>query len=156
MQCPSFLAHQRRICERIGHGRSNCRTLLGIKHSSSDNPIRLLLDDVEPSNLYGLFDEALAAIERAGALPSLTSLSGHTKIALVGRNISARISCRAGIARPANTPMGRSIIFILSWPPASSNPARPGFCLYDRNWPSLGKVTTSKTAKAEPPAAGSR
>src|SRR5271156_4164977 len=31
MQCPSFLSHQRQICEGIGHGRSNCQTLLGME-----------------------------------------------------------------------------------------------------------------------------
>jgi hypothetical protein len=99
-----------------------------------------MLDDVEPSSLYQLFDDALAAaVETAGALPSLTSLD-----------------CRAGIARPANKPVDRSIIFIPSWPPASSNPARIGFCLFDRNSSSPSKVTISKTVKAEPRAAGSR
>ena len=96
MPCSSFLSRQRRICERIGHGRSNFRALLGIKHIPSDNPIRVLLDDVEPSSLYGLFDDALAAVESAGALPSSTSLGGHTSIALDGTQFfcSNTLSCR--------------------------------------------------------------
>jgi hypothetical protein len=39
MQCPSFLSHQRQICEGIGHGRSNCQTLLGMERIPSDNHI---------------------------------------------------------------------------------------------------------------------
>ncbi len=39
-----------------------------------------MLDDVEPSSLYELFDDALAAVETAGASPSLTSLGGYTLI----------------------------------------------------------------------------
>ena len=96
MQCPSFLAHQRQICEGVGHGRSNCQTLFGMERIPTDNHIRAMLDEVEPSSLYGLFDDALAAIGRAGALPSLTSLGGHTLIALDGTQYfcSNKLSCR--------------------------------------------------------------
>ena len=54
-----------------------------------------MLDDVEPSSLYELFDAALAAVETAGALPSLTSLDGHTLIALDGTQYfcSNKLSC---------------------------------------------------------------
>ena len=84
MQCPLFLSHQRQICEGIGHGRSNCQTLVGMEHIPSDNHIRTMLDEIEPSILYRLFDDALAAVETAGALPSLTSLDGYTLIAVDG------------------------------------------------------------------------
>src|SRR5271167_305611 len=96
MQCPSFLSHQRQICEGIGHGRSNCQTLLGMERIPSDNHIRTMLDDVEPSSLYQLFDDALAAVETAGALPSLTSLDGYTLIALDGTQYfcSNKLSCQ--------------------------------------------------------------
>jgi hypothetical protein len=62
----------------------------------SDNHIRTMLDDIEPSSLYPLFDEVLAAVETAGALPSLTSLDGHTLIALDGTQYfcSNKLSCR--------------------------------------------------------------
>ena len=96
MQCPSFLAHQRQICEGVGHGRSNCQTLFGMERIPTASHIRAMLDVVEPSSLYGLFDDALAAIGRAGALPSLTSLGGHTLIALDGTQYfcSNKLSCR--------------------------------------------------------------
>ena len=62
----------------------------------SDNHIRTMLDDVEPSSLYQLFDDALAAVATAGALPSLTSLDGYTLIALDGTQYfcSNKLSCR--------------------------------------------------------------
>ena len=55
-----------------------------------------MLDDIEPSSLYRLFDDALAAVETAGALPSLTSLDGYTLIALDGTQYfcSNKLSCR--------------------------------------------------------------
>ena len=52
-----------------------------MEHIPSDNPIRVLLDGVEPSSLYGPFDDALAAVKSAGASPS-TCLDGCTSIAL--------------------------------------------------------------------------
>ena len=55
-----------------------------------------MLDDVEPSSLYELFDDALAALETAGALPSLTSPDGYTLIVLDGTQYfcSNKLSCR--------------------------------------------------------------
>jgi hypothetical protein len=96
MQSPSFLSHQRQICEGIGHGRSNCQTLLGMGDIPTDNHIRTMLDDVEPSSLFGLFDEVVAAAKAAGALPSLTSLGGHTLIAMDGTQYfcSNKLSCK--------------------------------------------------------------
>src|SRR5277367_3617926 len=70
-------------------------------------------------------------------------------------SIFVRTSCRAGIARRVSTPMVRSIIFTMSWPPASSSPARIGFCLCDRNSSSHRKITKSRIAKAALCAAGS-
>ena len=95
MQCPSFLSHQRQICKGVGHGRSNCQTLLTMEHIPSDNHIRTMLDDIEPASLYSVFDDVLAAVEGAGALPSLTSLDGHTLIAMDGTQYFAsdKLSC---------------------------------------------------------------
>jgi hypothetical protein len=71
MQSPSFLAHQRQLSAGAGQGRSNCQSLFGMAAIPCDNHIRDMLDFVEPSSLCGLFDEALAAVERAGALACL-------------------------------------------------------------------------------------
>ena len=96
MQSPSFLSHQRQLCQGMGQGRSNCQTLLGMDDIPSDNHIRAMLDGVEPSSLHGLFDDVLAAVEAAGALPSLTCLGGHTLIAMDGTQYfcSKNLSCR--------------------------------------------------------------
>lgn len=98
MQSPSFLAHQRQLSSGPGQGRSNCGTLLGMSGIPSDNHIRDMLDFVEPSSLYGLFDETLAAVERAGHLPGLNrldSLNGHTLIAFDSTQYfcSGKLSC---------------------------------------------------------------
>lgn len=95
MQSPSFLAHQRQLSAGVGQGRSNCETLLGMTRIPSDNHIRDMLDGVEPSSLDVLFDATLAAVERAGAVPSLSSLNGHTLIAFDGTQYfcSNKLSC---------------------------------------------------------------
>jgi len=95
MQSPSFLAHQIQLRAGAGHGRSNCETLFGMQSIPSDNHIRDMLDFVEPSSLAGLFDETLAAVERAGALTPLTRLDGRLLIALDGTEYfcSNKLSC---------------------------------------------------------------
>ena len=55
MQCPSFLAHQRRLEE--GHGRSNCQSLFGMGKIPSDNRIRDMLDPALPGLLNPVFFE---------------------------------------------------------------------------------------------------
>jgi hypothetical protein len=105
MQSPSFLAHQRQLCAGAGHGRSNCETLFAMGSIPSDNHIRDMLDFVEPSSLGGLFDDALAAVERSGALASLTSLDGRLLIALDGTEYfcSNKLSCpRCSTRKRAN------------------------------------------------------
>jgi len=96
MQSPSFLSHQNQLRAGAGHGRSNCETLFGMQSIPSDNHIRDMLDFVEPASLDGLFDEALAAVERAGALAPLTRLDGRLLIALDGTEYfcSNKLSCR--------------------------------------------------------------
>ena len=96
IQSPSFLSHQIQLRAGAGHGRSNCETLFGMQSIPSDNHIRDMLDFVEPVSLDGLFDEALAAVERAGALAPLTRLDGRMLIALDGTEYfcSNKLSCR--------------------------------------------------------------
>jgi hypothetical protein len=95
MQSPSFLAHQREFGKGVGRGRSNCETLFGMAAIPSDNHIRDMLDFVEPSSLYGLFDDTLAAVEQADALSSLRGLNGHVLIAFDGTQYfcSNKLSC---------------------------------------------------------------
>jgi hypothetical protein len=95
MQSPSFLSHQIQLRAGAGHGRSNCETLFGMESIPSDGHIRDMLDFVEPSSLDSLFDEALAAVERAGALSPLARLGGRLLIALDGTEYfcSNKLSC---------------------------------------------------------------
>ena len=115
-----------------------------------------MLDDVEPSSLYQLFDDALAAVETAGALPSLTSLDGYTLIALDRTQYfcSNKLSCRNCSTRKHAS--GQIDYFHTVVAASVVKPGKIGFCLFDRNSSSPSKVTISKTVKAEPRAAGSR
>src|ERR1700722_20272548 len=115
-----------------------------------------MLDDIEPSSLYRLFDDALAAVETAGALPSLTSLDGYTLIAVDGTQYlcSNKLSCQnCSTRKHAN---GQIVYFHTVVAASVVKPGKNWVCLYDQNSSSPSKVTTSKTAKAEPRAAGSR
>ena len=95
MQSPSFLSHQIQLRAGAGRGRSNCGTLFGMESIPSDGHIRDMLDFVAPSSLDALFDQALAAVERAGALSALTRLDGRLLIALDGTEYfcSNSLSC---------------------------------------------------------------
>lgn len=65
-QCPSFLEHQKLMQQR--YGLSNARTLFGIKDIPSDNHIRNLLDETQPSLLSSVFDDCFTALKRNGDL----------------------------------------------------------------------------------------
>jgi len=54
MQSPSFLDFQRTMQET--QGKNNAQTLFGVFKIPTDNPIRDLLDGVEPTEVYPLFD----------------------------------------------------------------------------------------------------
>jgi hypothetical protein len=74
MQSPSFLAHQRRLAEGPGCGRSNCETLFEI--IPSDNHVRAMLDPVAPDCFFPVFDVALEALEQSNGLSDCTFLTG--------------------------------------------------------------------------------
>jgi hypothetical protein len=101
MQSPSFLAHQRRLQE--GHGRSNCRTLFGLKKIPSDNHIRAmldpappaLLDPAPPALLDPVFADVMTQLEQSGGLQAFRRLGDHVLIALDGSEYfcSGKIAC---------------------------------------------------------------
>ncbi len=93
MQCPSFLAHQRRLAE--GYGQSNCETLFGIDRIPSDNHIRTMLDPVTPDAFHPVFEAVLEEIDQADRLAPFRRLGGHTLIALDGTEYftSSKIHC---------------------------------------------------------------
>ena len=53
MQSPSFLEHQRTIQDT--QGKDNAQTLFGVHQVPTDNPIRSLLDAVDPTQVYPMF-----------------------------------------------------------------------------------------------------
>ncbi len=72
LQSPSFLAHQRALEQN--RGRSNCQGLFGIDKIPTDNHIRDMLDPVAPAALFGLFTQAVAALEDGAALAAFRRL----------------------------------------------------------------------------------
>ena len=93
MQSPSFLSHQRHLAQ--GRGRSNCESLFGMMAIPCDNHIRAMLDPVSPAHFEPVFDDALAALERAGGLARFRRLGERVLIALDGTAYfrSAKLHC---------------------------------------------------------------
>jgi len=93
MQSPSFLNHQRNLLE--GQSRSNCQTLFEMKKIPCDNHIRQMLDPIDPSLFYPVFNEALNTLEADGGLGALRCLKDHVLIALDGTEYhrSAKVHC---------------------------------------------------------------
>ena len=76
-QCPSFLSFQQAMEQ--SRGRNNARSLFQIQRIPSDNHIRQSLDPVEPSHLFGFFDELHQAFEETGVLEAMRAV-GHTRL----------------------------------------------------------------------------
>lgn len=95
MQSPSFLAHQRRLEEGSGRGRSNCHTLFEMERIPCDNHIRVMLDRVEPKCFFPVFHTAFELLEEGGGLKDFRRLGGHVLIAFDGTEYfrSNAISC---------------------------------------------------------------
>jgi hypothetical protein len=81
-QCPSFLASQKEMAET--KGQSNAMTLFQIKNIPCDNQIRDVLDEVDPVELYPIYDEVFEGLRAAGALTTFQAIEGTTPIALDG------------------------------------------------------------------------
>jgi hypothetical protein len=95
MQSQSFLAHQQRLQQGAGHGRSNCETLFEMTAIPCDNQIRALLDPVEPEHFFPVFDAARDALQQGGGLDTFRRLDGHVLIAFDGTEYfgSDKICC---------------------------------------------------------------
>ena len=79
-QCPSFLSFQRNMEQ--AQGRNNARSLFQVGRIPSDNHIRQTLDPVEPSHLFGLFDELHQAFDQTGLLEAMRAVERTRLIAL--------------------------------------------------------------------------
>ena len=82
MQSPSFLSHQSALAKK--RTRSNCQTLFAMENIPTDNHIRKMLDPVAPTELFGLFGQALALLEQKGGLKPFHRLDKRVLIALDG------------------------------------------------------------------------
>ena len=93
MQSASFLSFQRKL--EKGHGRSNCQTLFGIERIPSDNYIRDMLDDADPSLLAPCFEDTERLLLEAAMREAFGRLGGRTLVALDGSEYfcSYRINC---------------------------------------------------------------
>ena len=68
MQSPSFLDFQRTMQET--QGKNNAQTLFGVFQIPTDNHIRSLLDGVEPTAVYPMFDFIVDGFQRSGVIDS--------------------------------------------------------------------------------------
>ena len=93
MQSASFLSFQRKL--EKGHGRSNCQTLFGIERIPSDNYIRDMLDDADPSLLAPCFEDTERLLLEPTMREAFGRLGGRTFVALDGSEYfcSYRINC---------------------------------------------------------------
>jgi len=82
MQSPSFLDFQRTMQET--QGKNNAQTLFGIFQIPTDNHIRSLLDAVEPTAVYPLFDFIFDGFQRAGVIDSFRTKDRQLLLALDG------------------------------------------------------------------------
>ena len=82
MQSPSFLDFQRTMQET--QGKNNAQTLFGVFKIPTDNHIRSLLDGVEPTEVYPLFDFVFNGFQRAGVIDSFRTKDNRLLLALDG------------------------------------------------------------------------
>ena len=79
-QSPSFLSYQKAM--EKSRGRNNARSLFRIKRIPSDNHIRQTLDPIEPSHLFGLFDDLYQACDKTGLLEAMRAAERTRLIAI--------------------------------------------------------------------------
>jgi hypothetical protein len=82
MQSPSFLDFQRTMQET--QGKNNAQTLFGVFKIPSDNHIRDLLDVVEPSEVYPMFDFIFDGFQRSGVVDAFRGPDKRLLLALDG------------------------------------------------------------------------
>ena len=114
MQCAFCLSFQRTL-ER-GQGRSNCQTLFGIEKIPSDNYIRGMLDDANPTRLAPCFERMERLLLEPAMREAFGRLGGRTLVALDGTEYSAARRSSARIARRASAATARSRAIIPCWP----------------------------------------
>lgn len=93
-QSPSFLSHQELMQRR--KGSNNAKSIFTIRNIPSDNQIRTLLDPVEPSVLFGVYEKVFSLLEEQGTIESYRSFNNNLLIALDGTwfHSSEKITCK--------------------------------------------------------------
>ena len=81
-QCPSFLSYQQAMEQ--SRGRNNASCLFQVGRIPCDNHIRQMLDPVEPSHFFSLFDDLHQAFDQTGVLETMWAAGGTRLIALDG------------------------------------------------------------------------
>jgi len=81
-QSPSFLDFQRQM-GRV-KGQHNAASIFGVREIPTDNQIRSVLDAVEAERLYGIFDQVLEEVRKAGGIEEFRSLGGDVLVTLDG------------------------------------------------------------------------
>ena len=79
-QCPSFLSYQQAMEQ--SRGRNNASSLFQVGRIPCDNHIRQMLDPVEPSHFFSLFDDLHQAFDQTGVLEAMRAAGGTRLIAL--------------------------------------------------------------------------
>jgi len=98
MQSPSFLQFQNNMLKK--EGRSNAKTLFGIKKIPSDNHIRDILDNIDPCHLQPLYDRGVKYLKDAGVLDRYRYMHRYP-VALDGTQYysSEKICCTKCLSR---------------------------------------------------------
>jgi len=93
-QSPSFLSHQELMQRK--KGSNNAKSIFTIRTIPSDNQIRTLLDPVEPSRLFSVYEKVFSLLERQGTIESYRGFNNNLLIALDGTwfHSSEKVFCR--------------------------------------------------------------
>ena len=75
-QCPSFLAYQTQMQET--KGENNAFSLFQLNKIPSDNQVRNLLDPINPSNLYRVYEHIFEELRINGFLEKYRSCLNNT------------------------------------------------------------------------------
>jgi hypothetical protein len=81
-QFPSLLRYMREMQEE--EKRDNVRSLFDVKGIPSDNHIRNIVDEIEPSAISGVFNEALKTAQQSGVINEYRVLDGGVLLAIDG------------------------------------------------------------------------
>ena len=94
-QSPSFLSHQELMQRQ--KGSNNAKTIFSIRNIPSDNHIRTMLDPVEPSALFPVYEKVFSLLDEQGTIESYRAFNNTLLIALDGTwsHSSEKVFCES-------------------------------------------------------------